>query len=72
MIIRAMWERASSGPPFDGTFEGGDKEYGLAQDLPMYTQQEFDKLTPELQETVEKVTQDIKAGTIDVTKDTAD
>ncbi|MBE7727004.1 MAG: BMP family ABC transporter substrate-binding protein [Enterocloster citroniae] len=56
---------------FDGTFEGGDKEYGLAQDLPMYTQQEFDKLTPELQETVEKVTQDIKAGTIDVTKDTA-
>ncbi|MFR6349809.1 MAG: BMP family ABC transporter substrate-binding protein, partial [Enterocloster aldenensis] len=57
---------------FDGTFEGGDKEYGLAQDLPMYTQQEFDKLTPELQETVEKVTQDIKAGTIDVTKDTAD
>ena len=37
----------------------------------MYTQQEFDKLTPELQETVEKVTQDIKAGTIDVTKDTA-
>ena len=51
---------------FDGTFEGGDKEYGLAQDLPMYTQQEFDKLTPELQETVEKVTQDIKAGTIDV------
>ena len=57
---------------FDGTFEGGDKEYGLAQDLPMYTQQEFDKLTPELQETVEKVTKDIKAGTIDVTKDTAD
>lgn len=57
---------------FGGTFEGGDKEYGLAQDLPMYTQQEFDKLTPELQETVEKVTQDIKAGTIDVTKDTAD
>ena len=57
---------------FGGTFEGGDKEYGLAQDLPMYTQQEFDKLTPELQETVEKVTKDIKAGTIDVTKDTAD
>ena len=48
------------------------QEYGLAQDLPMYTQQEFDKLTPELQETVEKVTKDIKAGTIDVTKDTAD
>ena len=57
---------------FDGTFEGGDKEYGLAQDLPMYTQQEFDKVTPELQATVAKDTQDIKAGTIDVTKDTAD
>lgn len=56
---------------FEGTFEGGDKEYGMAQDLPMYTQQEFDKLSPELQETVKTVGDEIKAGTIDVTKDTA-
>lgn len=55
---------------FDGTFKGGDKEYGLAQDLPMYTQQDFDKLSPQLQETVKKVTEGIKDGTIDVTKDT--
>lgn len=55
---------------FDGAFKGGDKEYGLAQDLPMYTQQDFDKLSPQLQETVKKVTVGIKDGTIDVTKDT--
>lgn len=55
---------------FAGTFEGGDKEYGLAQDLPMYTQQEFDKLPADLQETVKKIEGEIKDGTIDVTKDT--
>lgn len=55
---------------FEGTFKGGDKAYGLEQDLPMYTEQEFNKLSPELQKTVKQLADDIKAGKIDVTKDT--
>lgn len=68
-IDEALYQEGKAS--FEGTFEGGDKAYGLAQDLPMYTQQEFDKLPADLQETVKKTADEIKAGTIDVTKDTA-
>lgn len=56
---------------FEDKFQGGDKEYGLEQNLSMYTQQEFDKLPADLQETVRQITEDIKNGKIDVKKDAA-
>lgn len=56
---------------FDGKFEGGDKAYGLAQDLPMYDQRDFDKLPKDLQEKVTKLVADLKSGAVDALIDTA-
>ena len=54
---------------FDGTYESGDKAYGLAQGLPMYDQRDFDKLPKELQDGVLEIVEGIKNGTIQVTED---
>ena len=54
---------------FDGTYESGDKAYGLAQGLPMYDQRNFDKLPKELQDGVLEIVEGIKNGTIQVTED---
>lgn len=55
---------------FEGSFMNGDKEYGLADDLPMYTETEFNNLSQELQETVKKVEEDLIAGNITITLET--
>ena len=55
---------------FDDDFMSGDKEYGLLDGLPMYTEQEFDNLNPELQETVKQVEEEITTGAITITIET--
>lgn len=57
---------------FKGTFESGDKVYGLSYGLSLYTDTEFNSLTEDLQKTVTDVVEGISAGEIDVTKDTAE
>ena len=52
---------------FKGTFESGDKVYGLSYGLALYTDVEFNQLSAELQETVAQVVADINSGEIDVT-----
>ena len=54
---------------FDGTYESGDKAYGLEQGLPMYDQRDFDKLSEELQQGVLAVVEGIKSGEIQITED---
>lgn len=54
---------------FDGTYESGDKAYGLEQGLPMYDQRDFDKLPEELQQGVLAVVEGIKSGEIQITED---
>lgn len=54
---------------FDGTFESGDKAYGLNQGLPMYDQRDFEKLPKEIQEGVLKVVAGIKDGSIAIAQD---
>ena len=56
-IDEALYTEGKSS--FEGKFEGGDKEYGLAQDLPMYTEQEFEKLSDDLQKTIIQITEDM-------------
>lgn len=55
---------------FDGEFMSGDKEYGLTDGLPMYTQQEFDSLSEDVQESVKKVEEEFMAGNIEITIET--
>ena len=57
---------------FKGTFESGDKVYGLSYGLSLYTDIEFNNLTAELQKTVTDVIDGINAGEIDVTADKAE
>lgn len=57
---------------FKGTFESGDKVYGLSYGLSLYTDIEFNNLTAELQKTVTDVVDGIGAGEIDVTVDKAE
>lgn len=57
---------------FKGTFESGDKVYGLSYGLSLYTDIEFNNLTDELQKTVTDVIDGINAGEIDVTVDKAE
>lgn len=57
---------------FKGTFESGDKVYGLSYGLSLYTDIEFNNLTAELQKTVTDVVDGIGAGKIDVTVDKAE
>ena len=56
---------------FKGTFESGDKVYGLSYGLSLYTEIEFNNLSEELQNTVTEVIDGINSGEIDVTADTA-
>lgn len=55
---------------FEDKFVGGDKAYGLQQGLPMYDQRDFEKLEKSLQDQVIQLSEDIKSGKVDVTKDT--
>ena len=55
---------------FEGEFMSGDKEYGLTDGLPMYTQEEFDSLSEDVQESVKKVEEEFMAGNIEVTVET--
>ena len=57
---------------FKGTFESGDKVYGLSYGLSLYTDIEFNNLPEALQTTVKDVVDGIGAGEIDVTKDMAE
>ena len=56
---------------FKGTFESGDKVYGLSYGLSLYTEIEFNNLSEELQNTVTEVIDGINSGEIDVTVDNA-
>lgn len=55
---------------FKGTFESGDKVYGLSYGLALYTDTEFNNLSADLQNTVTQVVNGINSGEIDVTADT--
>lgn len=54
---------------FDGTFTSGDKAYGLNEGLPMYDDQDFEKLPQDLQEEVIQVVEDIKSNKIKLAED---